>query len=342
MSLYEGIPEEYPVFLAGLKVRIREAQTRAVLSANRELILLYWHIGKEIVQRQEREGWGAKVIDRLSADLKREFPDMKGFSSRNLKYMRSFARAYPDEEFVQEVLAQITWYHTVTLLDKVKDPVQREWYIRRTIANGWSRNVLVHQIERGLIRREGRAVTNFSETLPAEQSDLALQTMKDPYIFDFLRMGETVRERELERGLIDHLREFLLELGVGFAFVGSQYRLAVGGQDFYLDLLFYHLRLRSYVVIDLKVGEFIPEYAGKMNFYLSAVDDLLAHSSDNPSIGIVLCKAKNRVIAEYALRDMARPIGVAGYVLTSSLPEELAGRLPTVDELEEELERGEG
>ncbi|QYZ80133.1 DUF1016 family protein [Methanofollis formosanus] len=185
MSQNEVLPEDYPVFLAGLKVRIREAQTRAVLSANRELILLYWQIGKEIVQRQEREGWGAKVIDRLSADLKREFPDMKGFSPRNLKYMRSFARAYPDEVFVQEVLAHITWYHTVTLLDKVKDPVQREWYIRRTIANGWSRNVLVHQIERGLIEREGRAVTNFSETLPAEQSDLALQTMKDPYIFDF-------------------------------------------------------------------------------------------------------------------------------------------------------------
>lgn len=341
MSSNDLLPADYPALLSDLKVRIREAQVRAVLLANRELILLYWQIGREIVARQEQEGWGAKVIDRLSADLRREFPDVKGFSPRNLKYMSAVARAYPDEEFVQEVLAQITWYHTVTLLDKVKEPLRREWYIRRTIANGWSRNVLVHQIESGLIEREGRAVTNFSATLPVEQSDLALQTLKDPYVFDFLQMGEKVRESELERGLLDHIREFLLELGVGFAFVGSQYHLEVGGQDYYLDLLFYHLKLRSYVVIDLKVGAFIPEYAGKMNFYLSAVDDLLTHPSDNPSIGIVLCKAKNRIIAEYALRDMARPIGVAGYALTSSLPEEMAGRLPTVDELEEELERGE-
>ncbi|MDD4567248.1 MULTISPECIES: PDDEXK nuclease domain-containing protein [unclassified Methanoculleus] len=341
MGSSEVLPEDYPAFLAGLKVRIREAQTRAVLSANRELILLYWQIGREILHRQEQEGWGTKVIDRLSADLRREFPEMKGFSPRNLKYMRSFAEAWPDPEFVQEVLAQITWYHTVTLLDKVKDPKQREWYIHKTIANGWSRNVLVHQIESGLIEREGRAVTNFSATLPAEQSDLALQTLKDPYVFDFLRMGEKVRESELERALLDHIREFLLELGVGFAFVGSQYRLDVGGQDFYIDLLFYHLKLRSYVVIDLKVGEFIPEYAGKMNFYLSAVDDLLRHPDDNPSIGLVLCKSRNRIIAEYALRDMEKPIGIAGYELTTSLPEDLRDGLPTVDELEEELSRGE-
>ena len=341
MSAADILPDDYPVFLSALKVRVREAQVRAALSVNRELILLYWQIGREIVQRQQDEGWGAKVIDRLSVDLRREFPGMKGFSPRNLKYMSAFARAYPDEAIVQEVLAQITWYHTVTLLDKVKDPAAREWYIRKTIANGWSRNVLVHQIESGLYEREGRAVTNFSATLPAEQSDLAIQTIKDPYIFDFLEMGEAVRERELERGLIDHIREFLLELGVGFAFVGSQYHLAVGGQDYYLDLLFYHLRLRSFVVIDLKVGEFIPEYAGKMNFYLSAVDDLLAHPADNPSIGIVLCKARNRIIAEYALKDMTKPIGVAGYALTSSLPDELIGTLPTVDELEGELGRGE-
>lgn len=341
MGSSEALPEDYPAFLSGLKVRIREAQVRAVLSANRELVLLYWQIGREIVERQEQEGWGAKVIDRLSADLKREFPEMKGFSPRNLKYMRSFAEAWPDPEFVQRAAAQIPWFHNCVILDKLSERAMREWYIHKTISNGWSRNVLVHQIESGLIEREGRAVTNFSATLPAEQSDLALQTLKDPYVFDFLQMGEKVRESELERGLIDHIREFLLELGVGFAFVGSQYHLEVGGQDYYLDLLFYHLKLRSYVVIDLKVGEFIPEYAGKMNFYLSAVDDLLTHPSDNPSIGIVLCKAKNRVIAEYALRDMARPIGVAGYALTSSLPEEMAGRLPTVNELEEELEKGE-
>ncbi|MCP1715527.1 putative nuclease of restriction endonuclease-like (RecB) superfamily [Methanocalculus alkaliphilus] len=342
MGLSDALPEDYPTFLAALKVRIRQAQTRAILSVNRELILLYWQIGREIMERQEQEGWGSKVIDRLSDDLRKEFPEVRGFSPRNLKYMRSFAEAWPDPEFVQEVLAQITWYHAITLLDKVKDQMAREWYIQRTIANGWSRNVLVHQIESGLIRREGRAVTNFSSALPAPQSDLARSVLKDPYIFDFLGIGEDAAERELERALIEHIRDFLLELGVGFAFIGNQYRLSIGGREFSIDLLFYHLKLRSYVVIELKIGEFIPEYAGKMNFYLSAVDDLLRHPDDSPSIGIILCKSQNRIIAEYALRDMEKPIGVAGYELTTHLPEDLRGRLPTVDELEEELGRREG
>jgi predicted nuclease of restriction endonuclease-like (RecB) superfamily len=255
--------------------------------------------------------------------------------------MLSFAEAWPDPVFVQQVAAQIPWFHNCVILDKLSNREFREWYIHKTIENGWSRNVLVHQIESGLIEREGRAVTNFSSALPAPQSDLARAMLKDPYIFDFLGIGEDAAERELERALLDHIREFLLELGVGFAFVGSQYRLDVGGKDFSIDLLFYHLKLRSYVVIDLKIGEFLPEYAGKMNFYLSAVDDLLRHLDDNPSIGIVLCKSRNRIIAEYALRDMEKPIGVAGYELTTSLPEDLRGRLPTVDELEEELRRGE-
>ncbi len=337
MPSSDTLPADYPAFLSRLKLLIQEAQIKAALSVNQQLILLYWQIGRDILVRQGQEGWGAKVINRLSDDLRGEFPDIKGFSPRNLKYMRSFAEAWPDPEFVQQVAAQIPWFHNCVILDKLTQPADREWYIQKTIANGWSRNVLVHQIENRLINREGKGVTNFSATLPQEQSDLALQTMKDPYIFDFLQMGEKIRETELERGLIEHIREFLLELGLGFAFVGNQYHLEVADQDYYLDLLFYHLKLRSYVVIDLKVGDFIPEYAGKMNFYLSAVDDLLAHPSDNPSIGIVLCKAKNRVIAEYALRDMARPIGVAGYTLTSSLPREMSGRLPTVDELEEEL-----
>ena len=341
MSSNAVLPDGYPAFLSGLKVRIREARVRAALSVNRELILLYWEIGRDILQRQQEEGWGAKVIEQLSTDLRKEFPDVKGFSPRNLKYMRSFAEAWPDPVFVQQVAAQIPWFHNCVILDKLSNREFREWYIHKTIENGWSRNVLVHQIESGLIEREGRAVTNFSSALPAPQSDLARAMLKDPYIFDFLGIGEDAAERELERALLDHIREFLLELGVGFAFVGSQYRLDVGGKDFSIDLLFYHLKLRSYVVIDLKIGEFLPEYAGKMNFYLSAVDDLLRHLDDNPSIGIVLCKSRNRIIAEYALRDMEKPIGVAGYELTTSLPEDLRGRLPTVDELEEELRRGE-
>jgi len=276
MSSNAVLPDGYPAFLSGLKVRIREARVRAALSVNRELILLYWEIGRDILQRQQEEGWGAKVIERLSTDLRKEFPDVKGFSPRNLKYMRSFAEAWPDPVFVQQVAAQIPWFHNCVILDKLSNREFREWYIHKTIENGWSRNVLVHQIESGLIEREGRAVTNFSSALPAPQSDLARAMLKDPYIFDFLGIGEDAAERELERALLDHIREFLLELGVGFAFVGSQYRLDVGGKDFSIDLLFYHLKLRSYVVIDLKIGEFLPEYAGKMNFHRRQVKTAIA------------------------------------------------------------------
>ena len=333
------LPAGYMEFLEGLKRRIREARVRSALSVNRELVLLYWHIGREILKRQKQEGWGTRVIDRLAQDLRREFPDMKGFSPRNLKYMRAFAEAYPGEQFVQEVLAQVTWYHNITLLEKIKDPTERAWYIQQTIEHGWSRNVLVHQIESELYHRKGEAITNFDRTLPAPQSDLAQEMLKDPYVFDFLGLTEDIRERELEKQLIARIRDFLLELGVGFAFVGSQVHLEVGGEGFCLDLLFYHLKLRCYVVIELKIGEFKPEYAGKMNFYLSAVDDLLRHSDDKPSIGIILCKSKNKVIVEYALRDTFKPIGVSSYRLTRALPEEIKGSLPSVEELERELEK---
>ncbi len=331
------IPAGYDAVLNEIKARVRQAQIRAALSVNRELIELYWQIGREILRQQQEQGWGAKVIDRLSRDLRREFPDMKGFSPRNLKYMRAFAESYRDESIVQEPPAQITWYHNTTLLDKVSDPVERRWYMEQTIAHGWSRNVLVHQIESGLYQRQGQALTNFDRALPPPQSDLARQTLKDPYIFDFLSLGDEAHERDLEHGLTSHLRDFLLELGVGFAFVGSQYHLEVGDQDFYLDLLFYHLRLRCYVVLELKIGEFQPEHAGKMNFYLAAVDDLLRHGDDQPSIGIILCKTRNRLIAEYALRDMHAPVGVATYRLTQALPEFLAGSLPRIEELEATL-----
>jgi predicted nuclease of restriction endonuclease-like (RecB) superfamily len=277
------------------------------------------------------------VIDWLAKDLRREFPDMKGFSPRNLKYMRAFGESYSDEQFVQQVAAQIPWFHNCVLLDKVKDPTEREWYIRQTFENGWSRNVLVHQIQTGLFERQGKAVTNFARTLPPSQSDLAQQLLKDPYNFDFLSLGQEFHERDVERSLLINIRDFLLELGVGFAFVGSQYHLEVGGQDYYLDLLFYHLKLRCYVVIDLKIGEFKPEDSGKMNFYLAVVDDVLRHEQDAPSIGLILCQTQNRLISEYALRDMKKPIGVSAYELTRSLPEELKGSLPTIEEIEAEL-----
>ena len=329
--------DEYNSFLQSLKERIQSAQVRAALAVNGELVTLYWQIGHEIIVEQRRRGWGAKVIDQLAAALRRAFPDTKGFSPRNLKYMRAFAEAWQDPEFVQESLAQITWYHNITLLEKLETADERAWYAARTVENGWSRNVLVHQIESGLRQRQGQAVTNFDRTLPPPQSELAQQLLKDPYNFDFLSLGEKILERDLEHGLLEHIRKFLLELGVGFAFVGSQYPLEVGGQDFYLDLLFYHLRLRCFVVIDLKVSEFQPEFAGKMNFYLSAVDDLLRHPDDQPSIGIILCKTKNKVIVEYTLRDANKPMGVSAYQLTEALPTQLKESLPTVEELEAEL-----
>lgn len=332
------IAEGYDNFLHDLKERIRRAQVQVVLTVNRELVLLYWQIGRDILTRQQQQGWGAKVIDRLAADLRSSFPEMKGFSRTNLLYMRAFAEAYPSEQIVQQVVGQIPWGHNVRILDLLKDPAERLWYIQQTIQHGWSRNVLVHQISSGLYHRQGKATTNFDRTLPKPQSELAQELLKDPYTFDFLSLGEDAKERDLERALIDHIRDFLLELGVGFAFVGSQYHIEVGGQDFYLDLVFYHLRLRCFVVIDLKTSDFQPEFSGKMNFYLSAVDELVRHSDDQPSIGIILCKSKNQVIAEYALRDMNKPIGVSAYQLQNALPEQIKGSLPTIEELEAELD----
>ncbi len=335
----EGILEGYDRFLGDLKDRIRSAQLRATLAVNRELVLLYWQIGRDILVRQAAQGWGAKVVDRLAADLRRAFPELAGFSPRNLKYMRSFAAAWPDESIVQQLAAQIPWFHHCVLIDKVKEPEERAWYVRKTVEHGWSRTVLVLQVESGLIHRQGKSVTNFAATLPNPQSDLARQLLKDPYHFDFLTLGEDAQERELERGLLEHIRSFLLELGVGFAFVGSQYHLEVGGEDFYLDLLFYHLKLRAYVVVELKMTEFRPEYAGKLNFYLSAVDDLLRHPTDEPSIGLILCKGKNQVMAEYALRDIGKPIGISGFKLAEALPQSLRGQLPTIAALEARLAR---
>src|SRR3954451_522814 len=335
------VPMGYEKFLGELKERIRTAQLRASVAVNRELVLLYWQIGRDILARQKEHGWGAKVIDRLAGDLRREVPGMDGFSPRNLKYMRAFALAWPDEPIVQQLVAQIPWGHNVRLLDLVKNQSAREWYVRQIIENGWSRNVLAHWIESDLYERQGKASTNFERSLPRPESDLAREVLKDPYDFQFLATAREAEEREIERGLVAHIQEFLIELGAGFAFLGKQFKLEVGGEDFFIDLLFYHVKLRCYVVIELKAGPFKPEYAGKMNFYLSAVDDLLRHPDDKPSIGIILCKTKNQVVAEYALRDLAKPVGISSYItkLVDSLPKEFRENLPSPKELETELKK---
>lgn len=323
----------YEKFLAELKQRVRSAQLRAGLAVNRELIVLYWSIGRDILAQQRSQGWGAKVIDSLARDLNRDFPDATGFSARNLKYMRAFAEAWPDEEIVQQLVAQLPWGHQIAIIEKLKSAEERLWYAQQAVQNGWSRNVLIHQIESGLFDRQGRSLTNFDRTLPAPQSELAQQILKDPYNFDFLGLGSEILERDLERGLIEHLRDLILELGKGFSFVGSQHHLEIGGQDYYLDLLFYHLHLRCFVVIDLKIEDFKPEFAGKMNFYLSAVDDQVRHDHDQPSIGIILCKGRNKVVVEYSLRDTNKPMGVSAYRLTDALPAPLRDELPTTEDL---------
>ncbi len=335
----QNIDKSYIEILDTLKQKIKTAQLKASLAVNAEMLILYWEIGKIILEKQKQEGWGAKIIDTLSHDLSTNFPEMKGFSTRNLKYMRKFAETYPDFKFVQVPLALITWYHNITLLDKIKNKEERLWYANKTVEFGWSRNVLVLQIESQLYQRQAIAdkTSNFKNTLPVPQSELAHNMLKDPYKFDFLGIGQESQEKEIENALVQHMKKFLLELGVGFAFVGQQYHLEVGEQDFYLDLLFYHLKLRCYVIIELKSKEFKPEYAGKLNFYLSAADDLLRHPGDKPSIGILLCKNKNNVIAEYALKDINKPIGISEYTLTQAIPENLKTNLPSIEELEAEL-----
>lgn len=329
------IPDEgsYIAFLDDVKTRIRSAQVKAALAVNRELLFLYWAIGREILERQQVEGWGSKVLDRLSKDLKREFPEMKGFSRSNLKYMRAFAEAWPDG-IGQAPLGQITWYHNIALLEKLKDPNERLWYARETIENGWSRNVLVAQIKNRLYQREGTAVNNFAKTLPAPQSDLAKQIVKDPYNFDFLTLSKTVEEQELKRALVKHMRDFLLELGVGFAFIGHNYPLTVGDQDFSIDLLFYHLELRCFVVIELEMGDFKPEYSGMMNFYIAAIDDQKRKEHDQPTIGIILCQTRHKAIAEYSLSNLRNPIAVAEH----HWPDAPDDALPSTEQLQSALE----
>ena len=341
------LPASYGALLEDIKARVRAAQVKAALSVNRELIQLYWHIGKSIVERQRAEGWGKSVVERLSHDLQSEFAGISGFSPQNIWRMRAFYLAWTEEIAnlsqpvrdldginLPQVVGEIPWGHNLQLLSKLKDPIQRLWYAQQTVVHSWSRAVLVHQMESDLFARQGKALTNFQTTLPAPQSDLAQEIVKDPYHFDFLGLGAELSERQLEQALIDRLKDFLIELGKGFAFVGRQYHLEVGGEDYYLDLLFYHLHLRCFVVIDLKVKPFKPEFAGKMNFYLSAVDDQLRHTDDEPSIGLILCKERNKVIVEYALRDTTKPMGVSTYKV---LPPELETGLPSAKQIEDAM-----
>ena len=330
-------PAGYADWLADLKGRIHGAQQRATLAVNRELVLLYWQIGRDILQRQAAQGWGAKVIERLAQDLRAEFPEMKGFSRANLMYMRAFAQAWPDAEIVQQAVGQLPWGHNLVLLTQLKDPELRLAYAQSAIAHGWSRNVLNIHIETRRLERSGQAITNFEASLPQPQSDLARESLKDPYRFDFLGLSDEAHEREIEGALVKHVTEFLLELGAGFAFVGRQVLLDVGGDDFFIDLLFYHLKLRCYVVIELKAGKFKPEHLGQLGFYLTAVDAQVKHPDDGPTIGLLLCKSRNKVVAEYALRDTAQPLGVAEYKLLESLPAELKTNLPSIAQIEREL-----
>ncbi|MDB9529421.1 PDDEXK nuclease domain-containing protein [Oscillatoria sp. CS-180] len=334
-----SVSDEYSQLLTDLKDRIRQSRVRAAQAVNRELVLLYWQIGREILQRQTDQGWGSKVVDRIAKDLRHEFPEMKGFSPRNLHYMRAFAETYTDEAMVQQTVANLPWGHNVRLMEAVKDPEERLWYAQQAITRGWSRNILLTQIDNQLYNRQkSSAITNFERTLPEAQSDLAQDLIKNSYTFDFLAIAPGAQERDVHKGLVDHIRNFLLELGVGFAFVGSQYHLEVGGEDFFIDLLFYHLTLRCFVVIDLKMGDFQPEFSGKMNFYVSAVDDLLRHAEDRPTIGMILCRSKNKTIAEYALRDVQKPIGISIHRTGTELPDPIKQQLPSPERLEAALE----
>lgn len=332
--------DDYRNLITDLKNRIQAAQIKAAVTVNTQLIALYWEIGQQIAEKQQASGWGDAVIEQIAKDLSREFQNMKGFSRANLYRMTRFYAFYASqEEFVAQLVRQIPWGHNIIIFQQIKDHSKAIWYVRKTIENGWSRNVLAYQIDSQLYERQAEKprIDNFTERLPAPQSNLARETLKDPYIFDFLSVGDEAHERELETALVERITRFMLELGKGFAFVGRQFHLEVGGEDFYIDLLFYHLRLHCYVAIELKTGPFKPEYTGKLNFYLTALDEQVKMKEDGPSIGLILCRDRNNVIAEYALRDVNKPIGISRYALAATLPEELRASFPTVEEVEAEL-----
>ncbi len=327
---------EYLAIVDDIKARIKAAQRRILLSANSELFLLYWDIGKTV---NEKSTWGNKFVENLARDIKLDFPDVKGYSVRNLKYMAKFAKTFPDLEIVQSLTAQLTWTHSNALLDKVKDVETYLWYAAQIAEAGWTVDLLKEHIENGLYERQAltKKVSNFAKRLPSPQSDLAEQTMKDPYMLDFIQYREGMVEREIEAELVKNITKLLLELGTGFAFVGNQYHIEVEDEDFYIDMLFYHLKLRCYIVIELKRGSFKPEYAGQLNFYISAVDDLIKSEQDNPTIGLLLCKNKRGMIAEYSLRDIDKPIGVSEYKLIKDLPKKYENMLPSIEDIESRI-----
>lgn len=330
------LDDEYKEWLMGLKSKIRSMQLKAAIAVNSALIEFYWELGRMITEKQSQTKWGDKLIDQVARDLKTEFPDMAGLSNSNLKYCKRFYTFY-QSSMGQQPVDQIPWGHNILIFSKSRDTDEAGFYIQKTIENGWSRDVLGLQLKSNLYERQGKAITNFIDTLPNPMSDLATQLLKDPYNFDFLAMTENYKERELENALIDNVTKFLLELGTGFAYVGKQVPMQVGDQEYFIDLLFYHLKLRAYVVIELKVTDFIPEYAGKLSFYLSVANDILRHPTDNPTIGLLICKNKNNVIAEYSLKNINQPIGVTEYQLTRLFPEEFKSSLPTIEEIETEL-----
>ena len=327
----------YKNLLNQVTSKIDGSKSKVLNPANAELIALYWQIGKAILDAQANQGWGAKVVDTLATDLRTNYPDSKGFSVRNLKNMRKFADSWSDFEFVQTSLHKLSWHHNCTIIDKISSEKDRCWYVEKNIDNGWSRNVLVHQIESKLIERQGGAVTNFAELLPSPTSELAQETFKSPYLFDFLNLSEKALERDIEAALVEQVTKFLLELGKGFAFVGKQVKLDVGGDDFYIDLLFYHINLRCYIVVELKAGDFKPEHTGQLNFYLNTVDQQMKSDADAPTIGLLLCKNRNKIVAEYALRNNGNPISVAEYQINDKLPKEIAEQLPTIELLVDDI-----
>lgn len=351
MSLITIEIEKYNSFLIDIKNQIKLSQQKAFNAVNQEMIFLYFNIGAMIDKQQQNLGWGAKVIDKLSLDILKEFPNMSGFSPRNLKRMVRFYKEYSSDEIVPPAVAQlenskvppavaqIPWTHNIILIEKIKDKTLRYWYMEQTLQNGWSKDILSLMIKSEVHNRTGNLVSNFSQILPPLESDLVQQSFKDPYRFDFLTITEPFRERELENNLIKHMEKFLIELGSGFAFVGRQYKLEIGDDEFYIDLLFYHLKLRCFIVVELKKGKFKPEYSGQVNFYCSAIDGILAQKDDKPTIGLILCQEKNEIVAEYSLRNMTQPIGISEYQLTEVLPKEFESSLPTIEEIEQELKQ---
>lgn len=349
-------PDKYFHVVNSLKEKIRLARIKASNTVNTQLLQLYWEIGATILNEEISAGWGAKIVDKLAKDLRLEFSDMKGLSARNLRYMRDFASAYPHfsilqadlaksqetknelSTILQADLAKLSWYHHITLLDKIKDKAIRGFYIRKVIENGWTRDNMVHQIESGLHKRQGALTHNFDHTIQSYDSELTRQLFKDPYKFEFIGLGEEAKERDLEKALMHQIEKVLLELGEGFALYGRQHKLNAGDKEYFIDLLFYHTKLRRYVVIELKIGEFMPEYIGKMNLYLGLADDCLKGQYDEPTIGLILCKTKDKIVAEYALRDTSKPIGIAEYKITEMLPEDIKGDLPTIEEIERKLD----